>query len=115
MGIKEIRKKQIKDAGVVSDQIRTKFERLSISTCTKTERLFTDLGDIHEICEKYLALIKLLLAETTGREHLHHIIKNIYNEIYIHLDYHVKGMKKPLRLFLDQPVSRLEERNPTKK
>ena len=96
--IKEIRKTEINSASIVSSKIRTKFS--DIGFCLKDEAI-TDLRDIYEICSIYVKLVDNLILESTSNEDAAEILNNINNDLYIHLPYHCKSLKKPLQKSLD--------------
>jgi len=98
VGIKEIRKTEINSASIVSSKIRTKFS--DIGFCLKDEAI-TDLRDIYEICSIYVKLVDNLILESTSNEDAAEILSNINNDLYIHLPYHCKSLKKPLQKSLD--------------
>lgn len=97
--IKEIRQLEIEKASIVSTKLREKLLKTNINI---KDEAVTDIRDIYEVCSIYLNLIdKLVLDETTESE-LVDIIHNINNDLYIHLSYHCKNLKKPLQKVLDK-------------
>ena len=64
----------------------------------------TDLRDIYEICSIYVKLVDNLVLETTSIDDVAEILKNVNNDLYIHLSYHCKNLRKPLKKSLDSLV-----------
>ncbi len=60
-------------------------------------QLFIDLADIHEISRSYLELIdKILSVNDSDKEAIEDILYAINTELFEHLPYHSKSLKKLL-------------------
>ncbi len=96
--IQDKRKSESLKSGDYSYLIRKRLSGLKVMLTTETDAIPTDLGDIQELCNKYLYSIEILLShKIEGDKKLTlEIFNNIYNDLYIHLDYHLKSLKKPL-------------------
>lgn len=79
------------------------------------DRIFVDLADIEEICRVYPKFLRRLLRADRNRKVFFPILNAIHLELYFHLEYHLKGMKKPLELLLKDtdrsPRSKIQGRN----
>ena len=101
MTIKDIKKVEIDKAGVVSSKLRSKFQEVGIRF---KEENITDFRDIYEICSVYIRLIDSLVQETTSMDDIVEILNNVEKDLYTHLPYHCKALKRPLKGFLDKTV-----------
>jgi hypothetical protein len=96
--IKKITKTEIERASIISAELRSNLNKASI--CIEDDAI-TDLRDIYEICSIYIKLMDELVLDTTSVEDIVEIFKHINNDLYIHLSYHCKNLKKPLQKVLD--------------
>ena len=96
------RKRIISTSGEYSNRIRKRFKVLKIPISSRTGGLPTDLGDIREVCNQYLNTIDMLFRSKVknDKKYLIQILQNIYNDLYIHLSYHLKEMRNPLNLLI---------------
>ena len=63
----------------------------------------TDLGDIYEVCDEYIKSIDALLKIRKGdSKRIVAALKDIKTNLYIHLDYHCKILKKPFDRLIDK-------------
>lgn len=95
----EIRQLEINKANIISAKLRAKL--LNTSIHIKDEAV-TDIRDIYEVCSIYLNLIDKLVLDETSENEIADIFHNINNDLYIHLPYHCKNLKKPLQKLLDK-------------
>jgi len=79
-----------------------RFRELKIPLSGKTDTLPTDLGDIREVCCQYLnAFDRFFSMEVQKDKRLMvELFESIRNDLYIHLDYHLKELRKPLELLI---------------
>lgn len=86
------------------DRIWPQFRISEIPLNKKTERVPSDLQDIAWFCIVYLSKLDVLLSEQAreDRELFVEILNELWGDIYIHLEYHQKGLKKPLIDLIDQ-------------
>lgn len=98
------RKKEVRDSPVISNRIRRRFKELNISLSKKTEGVPTDLGDIHEIFRQFTGALDLLYSSKAQNDEqlLLEIFKSIRNDFYIHLNYHLRELKKPLDMIIEE-------------
>lgn len=97
--VNDIRKEEIQKAGIMSEKIRDRFREFGFET--KANSIPTDLGDIYEICCIYQRSIDLLVSSVNEVEDVIEILKSLRDDLYIHLTYHQKSLKKPLTKLLD--------------
>ncbi|MFK5950275.1 MAG: hypothetical protein QM500_16065 [Methylococcales bacterium] len=72
-----------------------------LSESLRDSQLFIDLADIHEICRSYQnAIDRILLSD--DREMIAEILNDIDNELFVHLPYHFKSLKKLLPDVIDE-------------
>ena len=75
----------------------------NLSTQLNESQLFIDLADIHEICNSYLNSIeKILSIDKSDKEELANAFYEIDTELFEHLPYHTKSLKKLLPKVIDQ-------------
>lgn len=100
----KLRKKETIKSAKYANRIRQKLKDLKIPFSKKTEGLPTDLGDIQEICKNYLNSIEMLFTVNSQKDKkmLTEIFEGIRNDLYIHLYYHLKELKKPLNLLIKE-------------
>jgi len=99
----EIRKRENRRAARQSNGVRKKLQLLEVPLSKKLDRIPTDLGDIEEICRIYISAVKLLRSSTTkNRAAAAALLKSIRNDLYIHLPYHLKGLRNPLNILVDE-------------
>jgi len=76
--------------------LRSKLEP-SLSEAIGKSQFFVDLADIHEICRAYLVAIDMITSfETEDLEKLKDILYEIDCQLFEHLPYHLKSLKKLL-------------------
>ena len=85
----------------VSNMIRQKISDAGAGKFRNSDRIPTDFCDIYEICCNYKAILDDLAkseagTKAQGRKRLLDALNLLQSELYIHLDYHFKGLKKPL-------------------
>ena len=88
-------KKQSLKSGEYSNKIRNKFKELDVLLNEKSEGLPTDLGDIKEICNNVIHTINTIESAQDKKE-LSKMLSIIWSNLYIHLPFHLKELKKPL-------------------
>lgn len=78
----------------------------------RQSQLFVDLVDIHGVCRVYLkAIDKLLSKKRSNLESMENILYEIDNELFEHLPYHLKSLKK----LLPQTIHALQKKKKIKK
>jgi hypothetical protein len=79
-----------------------RFKELNIRLSEKTVALPTDLLDISGICRGYLRAYELLYSNdvNSNKRLLIEAFKKINNELYIHLPFHLKSLKKALNIII---------------
>ena len=76
--------------------LHVKLDALFPESLRKSQ-LFVDLADIHEICRNYLDVIDGILAEEPiGQEKLEDLLYKIDCQLFEHLPFHLKSLKKLL-------------------
>jgi flagellar biosynthesis chaperone FliJ len=102
--LSNVRKKEIRITGDYSNKIRKCLQDSNITLSKEMDGIPTDLGDIHEVCRQYLHAIDMLISykEKNEKKVLTDIFKQIRNDLYIHLKYHLKELEKPLNILIDE-------------
>lgn len=76
--------------------LRSKLEP-SLPESIGESQFFVDLADIHEICRAYLVAVDMIASsETQDLEKLKDIFYEIDCQLFEHLPYHLKSLKKLL-------------------
>lgn len=76
--------------------LRSKLEP-SLPVAIGESRLFVDLADIYEICRAYLTAIDIITSsEIRDLEKLKDVFYEIDCQLFEHLPYHLKSLKKLL-------------------
>lgn len=98
------RKQLMPERPRTSSAIRKKLPQVGVELTDEHDALPTDLGDIFTIALIYTRIIQKLLAIKRGKRHkkeIRSLLRLLENELYIHLPYHLKSLKKPLRHLID--------------
>jgi hypothetical protein len=98
------RARKSRNAGRDANRIRRALMECGIQLDKKSNRIPTDLGDILEALRQIQLSVNRLVStrrKPTARL-VHLFLTQIRNDLYIHLDYHYKGLRKPLDLLIDQ-------------
>ncbi len=99
----EIRRRENTRAARQSNGVRKKLQLLKVPLSKKLDRIPTDLGDIEEVCSIYIKTVKLLRSSTAkNRAVAVALLKSIRNDLYIHLAYHLRGLRNPLNILIDE-------------
>jgi hypothetical protein len=79
------------------------FQKLKVPLSRKAT-LPTDLGDIREVCCQYITAFDRLLSDEAASEWqvLTEVLRTIRNDLYIHLGYHLRQLKRPLNILIDE-------------
>ncbi len=77
------------------DALRERLEE-SLSTSLNESHLFGDIADIHEACRVYLGAIDKILSKDSSLEDVENILYEIDCELFEHLPYHLKSLRKLL-------------------
>lgn len=82
--------------------IHKRIDELNIKLTDKSDALPTDLLDITGICGGYLHSIEMLYSSEVDNDKrlLIKVFKDIRGELYIHLAYHIKSLKKALNIII---------------
>jgi hypothetical protein len=89
-------KSEIEITSDVLRALRLKLDGLLPESLQKSQ-VFVDLVDIHEICRAYLnAVNRILVEESLSPAGLEDILYEIDSELFEHLPYHLKSLKKLL-------------------
>jgi hypothetical protein len=78
--------------------IQQKLEYLQIPLPKDKSNIAIDLGDIYQICQKYIDIINSLLKiSRRNKQRLTGLLITLDIELYVHLYYHLNQLRKPLK------------------
>ena len=88
----------------LSNSIREQLMKYNVDLSGAKDSLPTDLGDIGEICQILLRSLEVLSSKAgmNNQEQLAQVLSDVHNSLYIHLDYHLKSLKRPLMKVMDE-------------
>lgn len=93
----------------LAKQLREKLDPL-IPESLSNSTLIIDLADTHEVCRTYLEDIEKILASNNPEE-IENILYKIDCELFEHLAYHLKSLKKLLPKLIHSLQARETKRN----
>jgi hypothetical protein len=76
-----------------------RFGELKIPLSEHGNTLPTDLGDIRQVCCEYINAFDVLLSQR-DRQIIVATLRTVRNDLYIHLTYHLKELKRPLNTLI---------------
>ncbi len=88
--------KELKLTVEIAEKLRLKLKG-RLSKKLNDSQLWIDLADIHEICRVYLTIIERILSvDEADKKTLEDLLYEIDIELFEHLPYHSKSLKKLL-------------------
>jgi hypothetical protein len=99
-----VRRREALRSARLAARIRDQLLCAGVALGKSTDRVPTDLADIHEACRLYIVLMRMLRSSSNrpDRSAVATIFQAMFEDLYLHLPYHLRGMRKPLELVIGE-------------
>ena len=89
-------------AGKDANRVRRALSHHGVELTKRNDRIATDLGDLLEAFRHItLSVQELSKGNRRGPRTVHALLTAIWRDLYIHVAYHYRGMKKPLEALIE--------------